>query len=93
MEFSIEKLEYLKKCTHLPPANLIALQVLKRKNVSQQELDSIEYRFRFEQYEKQWYKTWKNLKWGEKENENLHTFANDALEQQINQEISQKKSR
>ena len=40
---------------------------------------------------KQWYKTWKNLNWGEKENENLHTFANDALEQQINQEISQKK--
>ena len=93
MEFSIEKLEYLRKCTHLPLAKLITLQVLKKKNTSQQELDAIEYRFRFEQYEKQWYKTWQNLNWGEKEDESLHAFANDALEQQINQEISQKKSR
>ena len=93
MNYSQEKLEYLRKQTrHLNIVIRLKLSTLKRNGVSQEELDFAEYAYRFSSYQKRWERTWKELKWGEKEGESLSAFADSALEQEI-AEVQQKAER
>ncbi len=85
-KISKEKLEYLRKNTKLSPFNKMRMAYLKSQGVSSEELERIEYEERFNVYQKGWEKTWKNLNWGEKENENLIEFSDSALEQAISEE-------
>lgn len=84
MNYSQEKLEYLRKQTaYLNLFVKLKLGTLKRHGASQEELDFAEYAYRFSSYQKRWDKAWKDSNWGEKEGESLSAFADSALEQEI----------
>lgn len=86
MNYSYEKLEYLRKYTKLSPITTIKLNKLKQKGVSQEEINQAEYIYRFQSYEKIWEKEWKKTNWGQSEDESLSEYANTALEQIVNSE-------
>lgn len=91
MNFTQEKLEYLREITTLSPIINGKLLFLKKQRISQSEIDKIEYTYRFSAYEKRWESTWKKLNWGNSEDESLSAFAASALEQEVNNSKTKKR--
>ena len=83
MNYSIEKLECLRNLTKLSLVNNAKLSFLKKRGVSQIEIDMVEYAYRFSDLEKQWYSTWKKTNWGNSEDESLTAYVDSILEQEI----------
>ena len=83
MGFSIEKLECLRELTKLSFVNNAKINFFKKRGVSQNEIDVVEYTYRFAELEKEWYSTWKKSNWGMKEDESLSAFVNSILEQEV----------
>lgn len=86
MNYSYEKLEYLRQYTKISPLTKIKLNKLKQKSISQEEINQAEYIYRFTEYEKNWEKEWQRTNWAKSEDESLSEYANTALEQAINKE-------
>lgn len=83
MKYSKEKLEYLRKYTSLSLIERSKLNKLYKHNATMEELEQVEYIYRFAHYEKLWNKSWSKLNWGGKEDQSLREFANDSLEEAI----------
>lgn len=85
MAYSKEKLEFLRNNTILSPFNALKLKSMEKKGIDSQKLLELEYDIRLTSYANRYYKMWKELNWGEKEDENLQSFAEDNIVQHINE--------
>ena len=85
MTYSNEKLEYLRTNTMLSPFGVLKLRNAQKNGMTVQELLELEYEMRLDIYARRWRRTWENLKWGEKEDESLHDFAEGAINQNISE--------
>lgn len=83
MEYSENKLRYLRKRTILSLPAVMSLKIKEKSGMSVQELLELEYKMRLDIYSRGWKKTWERLNWGDKENESLESFAEGALVQNM----------
>ncbi len=83
MEYSENKLRYLRKRTILSLPAVMSLKIKEKSGMSVQQLLELEYKMRLDIYSRGWKRTWERFNWGDKENESLESFAEGALVQNM----------
>ena len=75
-ELFINELEYLKENTDLSPIISAKIAYLRKNARNQREVDKLEYKYRFKNWQKKHEKDWKS----NKEKLSLEEFAHNLLE-------------
>lgn len=81
-----EKYDYLKRNLSISPVAFARLALLRRNGANDELLARVEYYALFKRYANKYHKMWEKLDWGNKEDESLDSFADGALNQEINEE-------
>ena len=78
-----ERYEYLKNNYRMPVLDALHVKKLERLGAGQELIARAEFAYLFRAYEGKYYRIWKKLDWGMKENESLQSFALGGLINEI----------